>query len=172
MDDALAERLERLRHGDVAARTAAARELAQASPVPAAATADLVKALEHPYDDRWTPWVESALENIESPPPHQALLLVEVLLRFQSDSGHVDAAFWAITMLGRMGMAGTAGLAALLALLERDDFPQLQFKAAWALGKLGPAAKEALPSLARAASHASHPRLAAAARHAISEIDR
>jgi hypothetical protein len=75
-------------------------------------------------------------------------------------------------MLGRIGRNAANAVPVLDALLDRVDQPNLQFKAAWALGKIGPAAKPSEPHLVRVAAQAGHPRLATFARQAIEEINR
>jgi HEAT repeat protein len=172
MTSSLNPTISRLASGDPFARIEAARQLAQAQSTPIEAAAELVRALENPYDDRLTPWVEAALEKIESPPAQQSPQFIQILQRFLQTSNSPDAAFWATTMLGRIGSGAATAVPSLIALLDRVDHPNVQFRAAWALGKIGPAAKPAVPQLTHAAANNGHPRLAAFAKKALEEIAR
>lgn len=172
MDAAVEQILNRLQSGDFDARLAAARELAQTSPTPPAAAGGLAEALEAEPDDRLTPWVEAALEQLADPAVDQVDRLIQVLERFRTEGKYSEAAYWTVRLLGRMGPGAVAAVPSLTALLDRAEHPNLQANAAWALGKIGAAARSAIPHLTRIARSASPPRLIKSTETAISEIGR
>lgn len=172
METSWKQTVSRLSDGDRAARIEAARRLAQATDTPPDAAGCLVRTLDGPFDDELFPWVEAALENITSPPQSQVEPLVAILERYSERKTEPDAAYWAATMLGRIGREASGAVSALVPLLERTDHPQIQLKAAWALGKIGPLAKASLPHLNRTAASAADPRVVIFARQAVQEIDR
>ena len=55
--------------------------------------------------------------------------------------------FYAIHALGAIGLGAEAAVAMLIESLHSSD-PTIQIKAAWALGRIGPSAKDAVPALA------------------------
>ena len=109
-------------------------------------------------------WAIAALEELGPPPSNHVGELIE-LTRDES----LDVAYWAITLLGRAG-EGAAPAVATLADLVRDSTDlAVRERAAWALGKIGPAA-EAARSALRAAADGDEPRLRRLAEKALEAI--
>lgn len=110
-------------------------------------------------------WVISALESLGPPAEEELPALKELAL---SPDGEV--AFWAITLLGRLETKAAPAVPQLIEALQKSPELFVRQKAAWALGEIGPAAKEALPAL-EAAANSSDRRLAGIAKnHAIKQI--
>jgi hypothetical protein len=78
-------------------------------------------------------------------------------------------AYWAVTLLGRSGQKAATATAVLAGCLNAGCDPSVAQRAAWALGKIGPAAAAAGDSLEKAAA-AADPRLARLAREALDAI--
>ena len=78
-------------------------------------------------------------------------------------------AYWAITLLGRSGQAAAAATAVLAERLGPAAPLEVAQRAAWALGKIGPAALVASGALQVAATSAD-PRLARLASEALAAI--
>lgn len=103
-------------------------------------------------------------EGIEEPQPAISTALTAYL-----PTARGDAAYWCVTLLGRIG-AGAAGAVDVLATcLERHELLAVRERAAWALGKIGPAAAAARNSLEKAAQ-ITDPRLSRLAKDALDEI--
>ncbi len=59
---------------------------------------------------------------------------------------HPDVAYWAVTLLGRAGVAAAEHATLLGHLVASEVAPAVRERAAWALGRIGPAAAVAAPS--------------------------
>ena len=155
-----------LSSADAAARAEAAESLCRAGVDAVSAAVPLVQACRD--DEQVREWAVAALEELGPPPP----TAIGDLVRLAGDD-HALVAYWATTLLGRSGEAAAAATATLAASveagLEGSHDPAVSERAAWALGKIGPAAAAAKPALERAAA-ASDPRLARLAKEAIAAI--
>lgn len=60
---------------------------------------------------------------------------------------NLDVAYWAITLIGRSGVAGAEQSALLGDVVASDARPAVRERAAWALGRIGPAAAAAISQL-------------------------
>ena len=141
----------------------AAEALAKLGPDAKAAAVPLVRAVAF-MDETVREWVVSALESLEAPHEEDAPALTELV---GSENG--DVAYWAVTLLGRLDGKARAAVPALTEALKQNPHPHNRQRAAWALGKIGPAAKEALPALKEAA-HGHDSRLARIALFSMEQI--
>lgn len=164
-DDAATIRslIDRLGSTDPAQRAEAAELLCRAGAAAAPATVELVRACGDD-DGQVREWSVAALEELGAPPPDALPHLIDL-----AASPHPLVAYWAITLLGRSGRDAAAATAALAGRLEAAGDLSVSQRAAWALGKIGPAAAAARPALARAAQ-AADPRLARLAKEALDSI--
>lgn len=141
----------------------AAEALAKLGPVAKAAAVPLVRAVAL-TDETVREWVVSALESLNAPHAEDAPALTELVA-----SGNADVAYWAITLLGRLEAKAASSVPVLIKALKENPEPHNRQRAAWALGRIGPIAKDALPALKEAA-HGHDPRLARIALLSIEEI--
>jgi len=153
----------KLASADADERAEAAEKLAQAGTEAAAAAIPLVRACGD-ADERVREWSVAALEE-SGPPPPEAIATLATL----AQQGVPLAAYWAVTLLGRAGEAAGSTAGVLAGCLASDDAAVAQ-RAAWALGKLGPAAAVAREPL-RTAAQAADPRLARLAGEALAAIE-
>jgi HEAT repeat protein len=106
----------------------------------------------------------AALEDL-GPPPADAIAQLVALV------DHKDplVGYWATTLLGRAGEDAESAVPALTKCVDSTADLAVRQRAAWALGKIGPAAAAARDALTRAAVQAD-PRLARLATEALEEI--
>lgn len=102
----------------------------------------------------------SALED-QGPPAVEEAPAIAALLTCP----HADVVYWAATLLGRLAAQAAPFTAELAKVLESTAPLHSRERAAWALGKIGPPARAALPALDTAAA-SSEPRLARVASQA------
>ena len=148
---------------DAEQRAAAAEQLSQAGEAAAVAAVPLVTACGD-ADDRVREFAVAALEDLGIPSTADIAPLIKLV-----DSPDPLAAYWAITLLGRSGKDAAEAVAVLVACVESSNEPSVRQRAAWALGKIGPAAKAALGTLKRAAGQGDE-RLARLADEALESI--
>jgi HEAT repeat protein len=141
----------------------AAEALAKMGPDAKAAAVPLVRAVAI-NDETVREWVVSALESLDAPHEEDVPALTELM---GSEEG--DVAYWAITLLGRLEGQAAPAVPELTWALKQNPHPHNRQRAAWALGKIGPLAKDALPALKEAA-HGSDSRLARIALLAMEQI--
>jgi HEAT repeat protein len=153
----------RLTDSDPAARLAAAEQLAQAGEGAAPAAVPLVKACGD-ADDQIREQAVAALEEL-GPPPTAA---IDDLVSLVAATDPLIA-YWTITLLGRSGQAAATAVAALTERLGSPSAPEVAQRAAWALGKIGPAANSAAAAL-RTATASTDPRLARLAAEALAAV--
>jgi HEAT repeat protein len=115
-------------------------------------------------DEEVRNWVVAALEELPAPDASHAATL-EAFIRGEN----LDVAFWATTLLGRMEAAAASTVPTLASAVI--DHPELvvRERAAWALGKIGKPAADAIPQLEAASASTEVPlaRLATIALKAI-----
>ena len=99
-------------------------------------------------------WVTAALEELGPPPASDAHALAALV-----DNENADVAYWAATLLGRLGAEAAPAVPALASALSASVAMSVRQRAAWALGKIGPPARDALDALRQAAA-SDNPRLA------------
>jgi hypothetical protein len=153
----------RLADDDAAVRLDAAERLARSGEAAREAAVPLVQACGD-GDGEVRQWAGAALEELGVPP-------VEVIAELQELAAMSDplVAYWAITLLGRSGQAAAAATAVLAERLGPAAPLEVAQRAAWALGKIGPAALVASGALQVAATSAD-PRLARLASEALAAI--
>jgi HEAT repeat protein len=105
----------------------------------------------------------AALEKL-GPPPVESLPALQELL-----SGDEMPAYWAATLIGRLGADGAPAAPQLITTATGAQPLAVRERAVWALGKIGPAAKEALPAL-DTLSKSTQPRLARLAKQSAESI--
>jgi HEAT repeat protein len=144
-------------------RVAAAERLSQAGEEAAVAAVPLARACGDD-DERVRELAVAALEDM-GPPPADAVGPLGDLV------GHRDplVAYWAATLLGRAGEEAAAAVTALTACVASSADMSVRQRAAWALGRIGPAATRARGTLETARSGADQ-RLARLAAEALDAI--
>jgi HEAT repeat protein len=160
-DDSLALHIEQLSAAESDLRAGAAEALCRAADAARPAIVPLVKACGD-EDARVREWAVAALEEIGEPASDTIPALAGL-----AGSGHPLVAYWAVTLLGRSAAAEAAP--SLTACLDVSCPVEVRQRAAWALGKIGPAAKGAFEALRRAQGDAD-PRLARLAGEALAAI--
>ena len=144
-------------------RIDAAERLCRAGEAAAMAAVPLIRACGD-ADSEVKEQAVAALEEL-GPPPTESL---ESLVELAANEDHL-VAYWAITLLGRSGKAAANAASILAERLGPSSDPAVAERAAWALGKIGPAAAMAVGAL-QAATTSSNPRLARLAQEAVSAI--
>ncbi|NDC63744.1 MAG: hypothetical protein EBZ59_07135, partial [Planctomycetia bacterium] len=147
----VAKNIASLGTGTAPERAAAAESLCRAGSDAAPAAVPLVRACgDDDADVR--EWAVAALEELGPPPRADVATLASLAA---ADNPLVS--YWAITLLGRLGTLlgrsgpdASAAVAALSARLESGGDPAAVERAAWALGKIGPAAGRGRGPLERA----------------------
>lgn len=148
---------------DAEERAAAAELLSRAGEGAAAAAVSLVTACGD-ADERVRDSAVAALEDLGPPSAADIPTLIKLV-----DSPDPLAAYWAITLLGRSGKSAAEAVAVLVASVESSADLSVRQRAAWALGKIGPAAGAARGTLKRAAGQGDE-RLARLANEALQAI--
>ena len=148
---------------DAEQRAAAAELLSRAGEGAVAAAVPLVAACGD-ADERVRESAVAALEDLGTPATADIASLIKLV-----DSPDPLAAYWAITLLGRSGKNAAEGVAVLVACVESSADLSVRQRAAWALGKIGPAAGAARGTLKRAAGQGDE-RLARLAKEALEAI--
>ena len=159
----VAELISLLSSDDSAKRAEAAEELSQMGEDARPAAVALVRAAGDQAEEV-VEWAVSALEEMGPPEPSDLSNLAKLLADQNSDVG-----YWAATLLGRLETNAADAVEQLMAALNGSKSPAVQERAAWALGKIGPAAASANQALARVAKNGEQ-RLARHAKKAIESI--
>lgn len=152
-----------LSSADVTVREEAAYELSLSGEEAAIAAVALVDASADDCDEV-REFAVAALEELGVPQTGDAVLLAERLT-----AEHRDTAYWAATLLGRLESDAAIAVDALVVTLTEHSELSVRQRAAWALGKIGPAATAALPALQQAVTE-KFPRLTQLATVAIESI--
>jgi len=152
-----------LEYDDPAARAAAAERLCRLGGAARLAAVALVCASGDAAEEV-REWAVAALEDLGPPDPADIGDLARLALHETT-----DVAYWATTLLGRAREDAKAAVGDLAQALADHGAMTVRQRAAWALGKIGPAAAPALPSLQDAA-RSDNPRLARLASQAIQQI--
>jgi HEAT repeat protein len=129
-----------------------------------AAAVPLVEACET-EDDQLREWVAAALEELGPPDVADVANLAALVER-----SPLDVAYWAATLLGRLEDQAAAAVPNLAWALANHPEMAVRQRAAWALGKIGPAANRARDALTEAAEN-SNRRLASLARDAMDRLE-
>lgn len=104
------------------------------------------------------------LESLGPPDPRDVAGLIGLL-----EDTNADVAYWAATLLGRLEADAAAAIPGLVKVLGSEGPLAVRERSAWALGKIGPDAKEALDLLERVAQK-SDTRLASLAAESVEQI--
>jgi len=160
MSNEISRLLAGLADTDPSKRAAAASELSQLGPQARVAAIPLLGAIAN-ADDEVSEWVATALEEL-GPPAASDLKALTVML--VDSTG--DTAYWAATLIGRLEASAAPAVDALVGTLDAANETSVRQRAAWALGKIGPAAAAARGSLQQAAA-GDDPRLARMAQRAL-----
>ncbi len=153
-----------LDHPQADTRRRAGQSLSQLGAAARAAAVPLARAAGD-VDESVRELAVAALEAMGAPDPADVPALT-ALLRHSSD----DVAYWAATLLGRAEQQAASSAPALGRLLGDETVAlAVRERSAWALGKLGPAATTAKPSL-QAAANSQTARLARLARQALAQL--
>jgi HEAT repeat protein len=152
-----------LRSKNPAERRQAAEQLSRLGPAAKSAAIALVQAIVD-TDEIVREWATAALEEIDAPPTEQTSQLAAML-----NHEHPDTGYWAATLLGRIGAEALPAAAALAKALADSPHAQVQERAAWALGKLGPGAAQVARELEQAVA-SKNSRLARMAQRALQQI--
>lgn len=155
--------IDQLSAEDESARQVAAEKLSQLGEEARSAAVPLARAAGDQTEAVREAAV-AALEGLGPPEADDLPALADLVGNPQADIG-----YWAATLIGRAGDAGAAAVPALQAALGERAPLSLRERAAWALGKIGPAASPALDELRRI-SGSDEPRLARLAAKAVEQI--
>jgi HEAT repeat protein len=129
----------------------------------APAAAQLVRACGD-ADEQVREQAVAALEDLGPPPAEAIGQLINLVAH-----GDPLVGYWATTLLGRAGEDAVSAVPALAGCLASPADLSVKQRAAWAIGKIGPAAASAREALNRAATDAD-PRLARLATEALAAI--
>jgi HEAT repeat protein len=147
----------------LAKRREAAQGLLRLGSQAAPAAVPLVRACQE-EDEGLRELVSGALEDL-GPPPLSSL----PDLRQLCAAPHLDVAYWAVTLVGRLGADAGQATPELIACLSPDRPRSVRQRAAWALGRVGPAAAGAESAL-RAVLGEADPRLVRLAGEALQRM--
>ncbi len=148
---------------DVTVRREAARQLVRAGSAASPAVLALIQAVGDADEEVATQCSES-LENL-GPPSADDLTDMIVLLNHENS----DCGYWVATLVGRLGVLGSPAVSELSSAVRSHAALAVRERAAWALGKIGPAAQGARETL-EAASRCDSPRLARLAKESLERI--
>lgn len=163
MNTDLAQLISKLEGTDTEAQTAAATRLASLGRDAQGAIVALVRTVGIP-DEEVLEACTAALEEAGPPSAEQ----IAPLMSLTSDCSG-DIAYWAVTLLGRARADAAPAAPALVAVLESDVELPVRERAAWALGEIGPAARNAVTALT-AAANCDDARLSRLAKKALESI--
>lgn len=163
MTDDISQSINDLSADDLATRRSAADRLSRMGEDARAAAVSLVRCAGD-SDEEVRESVIAALEELGSPHASDQAAISELLA-----AENADTAYWAATLLGRLSSAAEPSVERLAGALSNHPELQVRQRAAWALGKFGPAAAAAKVAL-EAASRDEDPRLARLAQRALEQI--
>ena len=161
MPQDVSQLMDALGSASAADRLEAPRQLARAGESARGAAVPLVRAMGD-EEEEVREWAASALEEM-GPPSHDDVPALGELLSSKTAS---DVRYWAATLLGRAQDA--RAVEPLIQALSSDDLA-VRERAAWALGRIGPAARAAIEPL-RAAASSDQARLARVASRALEQV--
>lgn len=164
MNDDISRWVNDLSATEPARRVAAAEHLARLGEGARGAVVPLARATGD-ASEPVREWAVAALEGVGAPDAEDVTALRQLML----EPTHDDVAYWAVTLVGRLGENGSPAVPELITLLDQAEVVAVRQRAAWALGRIGPAAAEARPALQQA-SGSDDPRLARLASAALEQI--
>ena len=154
--------IDQLNNGATQQQVAAAEQMSRMGEAAYPAIPSLVNGCGSSDEDVRS-WCNSALEETGPPAARQISDLAALAL-----SANSDIAYWAVTMLGTAGRDAVSATGSLVNRLHDDSAINVQQRAAWALGRIGPFAPEARSALTDAA--ASSGPVASQAQRALDQI--
>jgi HEAT repeat protein len=163
MNTDLNQLIAQLEGTDADAQIAAANELASRGRDAQGAIVSLVRTVGIPNEEVLEACT-AALEEAGPPAADQ----IRPLMPLVSDCSG-DIAYWAVTLIGRAGAEAAPAVPSLVQVLESDADLPVRERAAWALGEIGPPAKNAVRALTIAAN-CDDARLARLAKKALNAI--
>jgi HEAT repeat protein len=163
MNTDLTQLIAQLEGTDADAQIAAANELASRGRDAQGAIVALVRTVGIPNEEVLEACT-AALEEAGPPTADQ----IQPLKSLVSDCSG-DIAYWAATLIGRAGVDAAPAVPALVQVLESEADLPVRERAAWALGQIGPPAKNAVTALT-AAANCEDARLARLAKKALEAI--
>src|SRR5262245_50743003 len=132
----------RLQSPDLAVRRAAAEEFLKKNGQAFRGLAPLAFLMLLDPDEQVREAIVGWFEDCGRPNPEEAAQMISFLF-----SPTDDVVYWAITLLGRFGPDAKRGVGPLIMNLGESKAIAIREKAAWALGRIGPAAAEARSAL-------------------------
>ena len=141
MDVSIQSYIDDLNQADVNKKADAAQQLTYLAEQAQPAIIHLVQNCSN-TDEEVTNWCTAALEGVGRPAASQ----IEELTAL-AQAANSDTAYWAITMLGRAKELAISAVPTLVDRLSDSSAPNVQCRAAWALGRLGSHATSVLESL-------------------------
>lgn len=148
---------------DTAVRIQSAERLAHLEHAAAPAACALVRNVGD-VNESLAEWSCAALESLGPPPRGMLGELVHL-----AGDPNPDAAYWAVTLIGRLEIEASSAVPVLAQLMQSTEHEAVRQRAAWALGRIGPNA-EAARNVLESASTCDDPRLAGLARVALDRI--
>jgi len=164
MSDTIEQYIAELHQADPVRQAAAAQSLAALAEEAQPALVALIQACSS-QNESVLNWCTAALEDV-GPPELQQIEDLTLL----AQSACSDVAYWAVTLLGRAHNQGTSAVPVLIERLIDHSAPQVQRRAAWALGKIGPGASSAISELRTVAESSGGP-IASQAQQALERIE-
>lgn len=132
-------------------------------------TAKLVRAAGN-SDDQVRAWAADTLETLGTPHPNDLSELIQELDKgVDSQSADGEVLYWAATLIGRLGPAAFRATDSLIHVVEHSQYLPARERAVWALGRIGPRAKQAAGILRQVATKGP-PRLRRLAAEAIESL--
>jgi len=163
MSETIEQYIAELNQTDATRQAAAAQSLATLAEEAKPALIALIGACSS-QNEAVLNWCTAALEDVGPPELHQ---IEDLTLLAQSASS--DVAYWAVTLLGRAHEQAATAVPVLIERLTDRSAPQVQRRAAWALGKIGREANSAVTALRTVAESADGP-IASQSQQAIEQI--
>jgi len=163
MPETIQKYIDELNQSDPNRQAAAAQSLATMAEAAKPALVALIQACSS-QNEAVMNWSTAALEDVGPPELHQIEDLT-LLAR----SAHSDVAYWAVTLLGRAHDQAASAVPVLVERLTDSSAPEVQRRAAWALGKIGRGANSAVAPLRTIAESSDGP-IASQAQRALEHI--
>jgi HEAT repeat protein len=163
MTNDLSQLIADLSSPDAGERARAAEQLSRTGEQASAAAVPLVRAARD-ENEEVREWAVAALEELGSPSAADVASLAALV-----GDASPDVGYWAATLLGRLEHEAAAAVPQLTAALSAPHDSAVRQRAAWALGKIGPAAISASDALSKAAA-SDDPRLSRLAKQVLQQM--
>jgi len=163
MSDDISTLIDDLSSSDLERRRAAAEELSLLAAEARPAAVPLVRAAGD-ADEEVREYAVAALEELGPPDAEEAAALTELLA-----DERLDVGYWAATLLGRLEEDAAGATSELAAATTSSPHLPVRERAAWALGRIGPAAEDSAAAL-ESAAQTDQPRLSRLAKEALAKV--